>query len=61
MEVLIAIVKAAFSHLDELILGLNAVLAVLIAIFLAVPGEQPEKALKAIADFIGKFSRKKSE
>ena len=28
------------------------------AIFMLIPGEQPEKALKAIAAFLEKFSRK---
>lgn len=35
-----------------------AVLSALIALCLLIPGEQPEKALKSIVDFLTKFSRK---
>lgn len=30
----------------------------LIALFMIIPGEQPEKALKAVVEFLSKFSRK---
>jgi hypothetical protein len=41
------------------ILGLaNAVLLPLIALCMVIPGEQPEKALQAVVDFIAKFSKK---
>jgi len=36
----------------------NAVLLSLIALFMLVPGEQPEKALKKISEIIEKFSKK---
>ena len=38
----------------------NAVIVVsaLMAVALAIPGEQPEKTLKAISDFLAKFSKK---
>lgn len=41
--------------------GLVAIATGLIAIFLLVPGEQPEKALQAFVDFVSKFSLKKKE
>lgn len=34
------------------------VLNSLIALCLLIPGEQPEKALQAVVDFLGKFSKK---
>lgn len=40
---------------------LNAVVGILsgiIVIALMIPGEQPEKALKAVVDFLAKFSKK---
>ena len=40
---------------------LNAVIGVLtalIALFMLIPNEQPEKTLQAIVDFISKFSKK---
>jgi hypothetical protein len=35
-----------------------ALLSAIIAICMLIPGDQPEKALKAIVDFIAKFSKK---
>lgn len=46
------------SHGPELLGALTALLSAAIAIALLIPGDQPEKALKAIVDFIAKFSRK---
>lgn len=49
------------EHFQEI---LNAVLAILtgvIAVSLIVPGDQPEKALRSVADFLSKFSRKSNE
>lgn len=45
-------------HGLEIIHVILAVLSALIAIFMLVPGKQPEKSLRAIADFIEKFSKK---
>jgi len=42
----------------EFLGALTAVLSALIALFLLIPGEQPEKALQAIVDFLKKFSVK---
>jgi hypothetical protein len=36
-------------------------LSAVIAVCLLIPGEQPEKALQAIVDFLKKFSRKPLE
>lgn len=38
--------------------ALNGLLAAAIAVALLIPGEQPEKALKGLADFLSKFSKK---
>lgn len=35
-----------------------AVLSALIALFMLIPGEQPEKALQGIVEFLAKFSKK---
>lgn len=58
MEVVMNIVKFITAHLDEMIGAADLLLAALIAVFLLIPGEQPEKALRGIADFLSKFSRK---
>jgi len=38
--------------------AITGVCTALVALFAFIPGEQPEKAIKSFADFIGKFSRK---
>ena len=40
--------------IGQLVVALSA----LLAIFLIIPGEQPDKALQAIVDFLKKFSKK---
>lgn len=47
-----------FANGTQLIVAVNAVLAALIALFLIIPGDQPEKALKQVAEFLAKFSAK---
>ena len=48
------------SHLNwlEILGAAYGLILALIAIFALIPGEQPEKTLKAIADIVAKFSRK---
>jgi hypothetical protein len=41
-----------------LIAAANAVMVALIGLFAMIPGDQPEKALQAVVDFISKFSKK---
>lgn len=38
--------------------AITALLGAVIAIAQLIPGEQPEKSLQAIVDFLSKFSRK---
>jgi hypothetical protein len=42
----------------EILGAINGLILALIAIFALIPGEQPEKTLKAVAGIIAKFSRK---
>ena len=42
----------------ELLGAVNTILAVLIIVFSLIPGDQPEKTLRAIVTFIARFSRK---
>ena len=42
----------------EILAAVNGLILALIAVFALIPGEQPEKTLKAIAGIIAKFSRK---
>jgi hypothetical protein len=38
--------------------AITALLGAVIAIAQLIPGEQPEKSLQAVVDFLAKFSRK---
>lgn len=42
----------------QLLSAIVAVLTALIALFMMIPGEQPEKSLQAVVDFLAKFSKK---
>lgn len=42
----------------QLLSALGVVVGILIAFFMVVPGDQPEKALTAFAAFIAKYSKK---
>lgn len=57
MHVLQMIVERGPAVLSAIVGLLSAV----IAVCLLIPGEQPEKALQAIVDFLKKFSRKPLE
>jgi hypothetical protein len=46
------------NHWLEVVGALAAVCTGLIPVFQLIPGEQPEKTLQAIVDFIAKFSKK---
>lgn len=58
MEMISAIFAYLVLNGPALLAALNAVLLALIALFLLIPGEQPEKALRSVADFLEKFSKK---
>lgn len=38
--------------------ALHGLLLALIALFMLIPGEQPEKFLQGVADFVEKYSKK---
>ncbi len=46
------------GKLPEMITALVAIVAGLVAFFMAIPGDQPEKFLKGVLDVISKFSKK---
>jgi hypothetical protein len=45
-------------HGPEVVSAVVALLSGVIAIALIIPGEQPEKALQSVVDFLKKFSKK---
>lgn len=46
------------SQAQPIIGALDAVILALIALFLLIPGEQPEKALRSVAALLEKISKK---
>lgn len=61
MEQIMRILGLIVEHGPAIISALVSVLSALVALFMLIPGEQPEKALQGIVDFVAKFSRKKVE
>lgn len=55
MEILNTLLNNAQNILAAIVLILSGA----ITISLIIPGEQPEKALQSLADFLSRFSRKK--
>jgi hypothetical protein len=52
------IVTAIMSNSDALIASAIALVGTLIVIAMAIPGDQPEKALQGIVNFLSKYSKK---
>lgn len=46
------------ANYQAIIAALVALFSGIIAVALLIPGEQPEKTLQAIVDFLSKFSKK---
>lgn len=55
---MIEFIMGLVGNLGGYVNAILAVLMALIALFMLIPGDQPEKALQGIVDFITKFSRK---
>jgi len=58
MEKALEVVKLAIAMGPEIIAAVVALLSGIIAVSLLIPGEQPEKALKAIVALLEKISKK---
>lgn len=61
MDKVLEIGQWIIANYQVVISALVAVLGGLITIFLLVPGDQPEKFLKTVVDFLAKFSVKPPE
>ncbi len=61
MEWIVEAGKFISENWPILLAAINGILAGIIAIAMMIPGDEPEKTLQAIVDFIGKLSKKKSE
>lgn len=55
---LISFVKSLGAELPNVITYIIAALTTAITVSMAIPGEQPEKTLQKIVDFLKKWSRK---
>lgn len=58
MDTLMIIFNFIMTNYPAILSGVTAVLTGVIAISMIIPGEQPEKALQGIVDFLSKFSKK---
>ncbi len=46
------------EHLSDIVSAVMGVMTAVIGIALLIPGDQPEKALQGVVDFLSKFSKK---
>lgn len=58
METILAVFNFVMANYQAIIAAVVAVLSGAIAVSLLIPGDQPEKALQAVVDFLAKFSKK---
>ncbi len=58
MEKLLEIAKFIFDNYQAIITGIVGIFSAILAILLIIPGDQAEKKMQAIVDFLSKFSRK---
>lgn len=58
MAKLMEVVQWIMAHGLEIVASVQALLMALIALFMLIPGEQPEKALRSIVELIARLSRK---
>lgn len=61
MEAIIEWLKWAVATGPNFVTALVAVLTALIALFMMIPGEEPEATLTKMVNFLSKFSLKKSD
>ena len=60
MDKLITIFAWIGANYQSILSGVVGILSALIVVFAMIPGDQPEKTLQMIVDFIKKFSSKPS-
>lgn len=58
MDAVLEILQWLLANYQPILSALVAALLALIALFLLIPGEQPEKFLQGIVDFLKKLSLK---
>lgn len=58
MQTVLDIVNFVAAHAGAIVGGVLGLFTSALAIALIVPGEQPDKFLQGVVDFVSKFSRK---
>lgn len=58
MDTILNIIAWATANGPQFVTAVSAALTAIIALCLMIPGEQPEKFLQSIVDFLAKFSKK---
>lgn len=61
MEKIMPALSWIIANYEAVLAALLSLLMAIIAIAMLIPGEQPEKTLQKIVDFLAKFSKKKPE
>lgn len=61
MEKIMTALSWIIANYEAILAALVSLLMAIIAIAMLIPGEQPEKTLQKIVDFLAKFSKKKPE
>lgn len=59
MENVINIILNFAQNAQAYVAAVAGVVAALIGLFMLIPGDQPEKFLRGVADFIGKYLSRK--
>lgn len=58
MQSVLEIGQWILANYQAVLSSLVAAMSALVALFLIIPGDQPEKALQSVVDFLEKFSKK---
>lgn len=61
MEKIMFVFSWIIANYEAVLAAVLSLLMAIIAIAMLIPGEQPEKSLQKIVDFLAKFSKKKPE
>lgn len=61
MDALVEGLKWVVTHGPQILTAVVGVLSALIAVFMLIPGDEPEATLKKVVGFIEGFSAKKDE
>lgn len=58
MDQLLEIAKFIFANYAQIIAGIVGIFSAVLVVALIIPGQEPDKTLQKIVDFISKFSKK---